>query len=100
MGSGLLLKVTGWAPFATKWFLCYSTAMPNATQTLIDISIAIHPKMVIYPGDPGVAFDTAMDITQGAPAHVTRLSLGSQTGTHFDAPHHILGNGLTVSDLP
>jgi len=66
---------------------------------LFDISVPIFPGMPIYPGDPAVVFEPALDISCGDPANVTQLHLGSQTGTHFDTPHHILNNGKTVESL-
>jgi len=62
---------------------------------LIDISVPIFPGMPIYPGDPAVVFEPVPDIS----CNVTQLHLGSQTGTHFDTPHHILNNGKTVEHL-
>lgn len=74
--------------------------MPASTvQTLIDISVPITPVMPTFPSDPGVAFEPAMQIACGQPANVTHLHIGSQTGTHYDTPHHILNNGVTVEQL-
>lgn len=67
---------------------------------LHDISVAIHPEMVTFPGDPGVNFKTALAIDDGDCANVTTIQLGSQTGTHFDTPHHILNNREAVEQLP
>lgn len=53
-----------------------------------DISRPIHPGMAIYPGNPPVIFECVQEATLGASA-LTRLSLGSHTGTHIDAPSHI-----------
>lgn len=55
---------------------------------LIDISIPIHPKMVIYPNNPGVAFEHVSEVSEGANA-ITRMTLGTHTGTHLDAPRHV-----------
>lgn len=68
--------------------------------TLIDISVPIHPDMPVFPGDPGIHFEPALDMSCGGAANVTRLHIGSQTGTHYDAPHHILNNGVTVDQIP
>lgn len=73
---------------------------PSVTGTFIDISVPIRPGMPIYPGDPGVSFEPALDMACGGAANVTRVSLGSQTGTHYDTPHHILNNGVTIDQIP
>jgi kynurenine formamidase len=42
--------------------------------------------MAVYPGDPQPEFDPYATI-EGNKANVTRIMLGSHTGTHVDAPH-------------
>jgi arylformamidase len=66
---------------------------------LYDISVPIFPGMPIYPGDPEVSFSPTIQIDQGACANVVTVSMGSQTGTHYDTPHHILNNGITTEQL-
>jgi arylformamidase len=39
-------------------------------------------------------------MSEGKSANVSALSLGSHTGTHVDAPHHFLDNGVTVEQMP
>ena len=67
---------------------------------VFDISLPIFPGMTVFPGDPDVLFHAALDMGNGDPANVTCLHLGSQTGTHYDAPHHILNNGVTLEHFP
>lgn len=73
---------------------------PSDLLNLIDISVAVSPEMPIYPGDPEVRFETPFSIESGDIANLTCLHLGAHTGTHFDAPHHILNNNQTVKDIP
>src|SRR5437667_7321596 len=68
-------------------------------MTVIDISVPIQPDMIVYEGDPGVEITPFASIAEGAPANVSRLSLGSHTGTHLDAPAHFLSGGATVDRL-
>lgn len=75
-------------------------ANPATQTTLIDISVPNFPGMPTFPGDPGIAFEPALDMACGGAANVTHVHIGSQTGTHFDTPHHILNNGVTVEQLP
>lgn len=55
---------------------------------LIDISRPIHPSMVVYPGNPGVAFESYQKTSADKNA-LTNITLGSHTGAHIDAPAHI-----------
>ncbi|MEA1984043.1 MAG: cyclase family protein [Euryarchaeota archaeon] len=67
-------------------------------KKIIDISVSIAPSMPIYPGDPQVAIRTVADIdTDGC--SVSEITLGSHTGTHIDAPSHILKNGTSMDRL-
>ncbi|HQZ86474.1 MAG TPA: cyclase family protein [Actinomycetota bacterium] len=58
---------------------------------LVDLTRPIHPAMQVYPGDPR---PTATQLTSVAVAgfEVHQLTLGSQSGTHLDAPRHTVAN--------
>jgi arylformamidase len=53
-----------------------------------DISLAITPATVVYPGNPGIAVTAHQAIARGDSANVSAISFGSHTGTHVDAPKH------------
>jgi arylformamidase len=55
-----------------------------------DISVPIHPRMIVYEGNPGVELERVDSIPDGAHANVSRLELGVHTGTHVDAPLHFI----------
>ena len=67
---------------------------------IYDISLPISESLPVYPGDPSVTVDVISDVSSGAPYTLTRISMGSHTGTHVDAPLHLLANGDTVDNLP
>jgi arylformamidase len=67
---------------------------------ILDVSVPIRPGMVVWDGDPTVSFEQAASLDAGGPANVTRLALGSHTGTHMDAPLHFLSGGAGVDRLP
>ena len=67
---------------------------------MIDVSVPIRPGMVVWEGDPAVSFEPAASLEEGDPANLTRLELGSHTGTHVDAPLHFLAGGEGVERLP
>jgi arylformamidase len=60
---------------------------------LIDITKPIHPRMAIYPGNPEVIFERVSDASPTSSA-LTKITLGSHTGTHIDAPSHIKVGGV------
>jgi arylformamidase len=67
---------------------------------IIDISRPIGPDTPVWPGDPPVAVEPVARVAAGDPADVSRLALGTHTGTHVDPPAHFLPGGATVDTLP
>lgn len=55
---------------------------------LVDLSVPIVTGMPVYPGDPQVVVRPALT-TAADGVNVRHLEMGSQTGTHVDAPYHI-----------
>jgi kynurenine formamidase len=65
----------------------------------IDLSVPVVTGMPVYPGDPEVTVSSAL----GAPAdgvNVLSLHLGSQSGTHVDAPYHVDDAWPRLDELP
>lgn len=68
---------------------------------IYDVTVPVSKDMIVYPGDPHVRVERKSIINKNeAKANLTRLSLGSHTGTHVDAPFHFLEDGMTVDHLP
>jgi len=67
-------------------------------RTVIDISTSISPFTKIFPGDPEPVIESICTL-ENKGCVVSRLSFGSHTGTHVDAPSHILSNGISVDKL-
>lgn len=67
-------------------------------MTLFDLSHPIVTAMPVYPGDPQVTIEPALDITTNG-TNVAHLSVGTHTGTHLDAPSHTVAGGRTVDQL-
>lgn len=63
---------------------------------IFDISVPVHPGMVVYAGDPDVYLERVKTVAGGSSANVSKLDFGVHTGTHIDAPvHFIEGAGAT-----
>src|SRR5215470_7075349 len=67
---------------------------------LIDVTAPIRAGMPVYPGDPPVRTQLAQSIAGGDAYNVTRLDFGLHTGTHVDAPVHVLQGGAGIEALP
>ena len=66
---------------------------------LYDLTLPISPSMVTWPGDPPVRVAQRASIARGDACNVSELSLGSHTGTHLDAPYHMLEQGARLDAL-
>lgn len=67
---------------------------------ILDVTVPLSPDVLVYPGDPAFSLEPTQEIAKGDPFNLGRLSLGTQTGTHVDAPYHFLADGATVDQLP
>jgi kynurenine formamidase len=66
---------------------------------IIDLTHTITPDAPAYPGSPISALTPFNTLTRNG-CRETRLDIGSHTGTHMDAPAHVLEHGSTLDDLP
>ncbi len=55
--------------------------------------------MPIYPGDPSPSFVSYATLDKNG-VNLTKLTLGSHTGTHIDAPRHFIPDGIGVDKIP
>jgi len=67
---------------------------------IYDVSVTLRERMAIYPGDEGFSLKAVSTISQGASANVSLLRMGTHTGTHVDAPHHMLEGAETIERVP
>jgi arylformamidase len=65
---------------------------------VVDLTHMIHPDISMYPGTGKPVLSPLADInSDGFVEH--RLDITSHTGTHVDAPAHILAGGLTLDEM-
>jgi kynurenine formamidase len=65
----------------------------------VDLSVPIETGMPVYPGDPEVSVGPALTAARDG-VNVLGLHLGSQSGTHVDAPFHIDDALPALDELP
>lgn len=66
---------------------------------VLDITLPINSKLPVWPGDPGILVEPIARVVDGAQANLSRIEMGSHTGTHIDAPFHFELNGITVDKI-
>lgn len=66
---------------------------------LIDVSLTIGPDLLTWPGDPPAAVERTKHLaTDGS--NVSRLTIGTHTGTHVDPPVHFVEGTDGVDRVP
>lgn len=65
---------------------------------IIDITAPISHFTPVFPGDPKPAIEILYSL-ENEGCVVSRIILGSHTGTHVDAPSHVLDRGLPIDKL-
>ncbi len=63
---------------------------------IYDVSLGLYPGMPVYPGDP--EFERVPQ--QSGDAYISRLALGTHTGTHIDAPAHYFSGAAGIDSIP
>jgi arylformamidase len=72
----------------------------SAATRIYDISVPLRTGGLVYPNNPPISITPVSEIAKGATANVSRLDMGSHTGTHVDAPLHFMDGGAGVDELP
>src|SRR5215203_2075956 len=74
--------------------------MSGAARRIWDVSVPIRHGGLVYPNNPPISITPVQTIAAGNMANVSRIDLGSHTGTHVDAPLHFVDGGAGVDELP
>lgn len=74
--------------------------MGVGVHRIVDLSVVLDPNTQTYPGDPVPEFAVATTI-EAEGFNLLSLRIGSQSGTHVDAPYHFIPDGppLEQTDL-
>jgi kynurenine formamidase len=70
----------------------------DAAMHIVDLSVPVRAGMQVYPGDPAVELERAVRLEVDG-VNVLALHAGSHTGTHVDAPFHVLADGARLDEL-
>src|SRR5678815_1145775 len=74
--------------------------MTGTERRIWDVSVPVRHGGLVYPGNPPISITPVQSIAAGDTANVSRIDLGSHTGTHVDAPLHFMDGGAGVDELP
>lgn len=66
----------------------------------IDISLTIHPDMPYWPDNPGISVERSQCMAHGGVCNVSKLTIGTHTGTHIDGINHFIKDGIGIDQMP
>ena len=67
---------------------------------LLDVSVPLRQGLPTYPNNPPFELQPIKRMAEGGSSNVSRLVMGTHTGTHVDAPRHFIEDGIGVDALP
>ena len=73
--------------------------METNPKSAIDISVPVAPGMVVWADEIVVELEAVLTVARDEAA-VSRLCLGTHTGTHVDPPSHFIEGGASAHELP
>ena len=65
----------------------------------VDLSHSLDETVQVYPGDPVFSCCPSLTIANDG-FNVLKISIGSHSGTHVDAPFHFVEKGSTIDTIP
>ena len=77
----------------------YSNKKITISNVSHDVSHVINEDMPIYPGDSIPKFRSVLNLEKDG-VNVSRISLGTHTGTHVDSQSHFISNGTGIEKEP
>jgi len=69
---------------------------------IYDVTVPITTSMPVWPGDPPIRLSAKSHVSRDGThtVRVTGIEIGSHTGTHIDAPFHMLADGKRLEEFP
>jgi arylformamidase len=64
-----------------------------------DVSVPLQSGGVVYPGNPEIRVELKEDMAKGASSNLSLLTFGSHSGTHVDAPSHMIPGAAGIDQV-
>lgn len=66
---------------------------------IFDVSLALSDKTIVYPDNVGVSIEPHHRMPEFS-SHLSKIIIGSHTGTHVDAPSHVFVGAHSLDQIP
>ncbi len=73
--------------------------MNYSDRKIFDISLALTNDTIVYPGNVPLNIETHSHMPD-ATTHLSKISMGTHTGSHVDAPMHAVMGADTLDQIP
>jgi arylformamidase len=80
--------------------VCAAETRASGERGWIEVSVPLRSGIVHWPDNPPVRIERMLDMKRGDVANVSKMSLGSHTGSHMDAPVHFVRDGEGMDRMP
>jgi arylformamidase len=67
-------------------------------KNIIDISLPLTNSTVVYPGNVPLEIENHAKMPDDS-SHLSKITMGTHTGTHIDAPLHAIIGGKTLDEI-
>lgn len=73
--------------------------MEYKPKKIIDISLPLSNSTVVYPNNAPLSIETHAHMPEST-THLSKITMGTHTGTHIDAPMHAVIDAPTLDQIP
>ena len=69
----------------------------SKTSNWIDISVPLREGMVVFAHENNMQIERRYSMDRGDTGNNSSIHMGVHTGTHMDAPRHVIADGETMT---
>lgn len=73
--------------------------MNYSDKKIIDISLPLSSTTIVYPNNVPLEIETHAHMPEST-THLSKITMGTHTGTHIDAPMHAVQGAETLDQIP
>ena len=77
-----------------------STNNNDTRSNWIDVSVPLRERMVVFASENNMQIERRHSMERGDMGNNSSIHMGVHTGTHMDAPRHVIANGKTIDQMP
>jgi len=69
-------------------------------MNIFDVTIPLNAETPVWEGEKGLTIQRSAEIGEKSDYTVSRIEMGLHSGTHVDAPLHVIPSGYAVDQIP